>query len=343
MPAPVMNSGPADRAPAAAGLGRRFTGFGTHRSRPHRPAGDWRTNRLAYAMVAPAFLFMVMVHLVPMLQGVAMSFLQLNQFTLRQFLGAPFVGLANYRAILFDPENPVRAGLAVAARNTAIFSTVVTVLVLATALGVALLMNRNFRGRALVRTLMLLPWVVPSYVVGILWSYMWHRDTGIINRILVDWLHLLPEKPFWLMGPNTLWAIILPTVWRAWPYVFIVFLAALQTIPGDLYEAAAIDGAGPWQRFRHITLPMLRPAIAIQLLFQIIQSVYAFNIVVMMFGNGSGYAGEWGDLLMIAIQRQSFQSWLFGYGAAASVLLMLAMMGVVALWYRIFRQELIIR
>ncbi|WP_374712909.1 carbohydrate ABC transporter permease [Symbiobacterium terraclitae] len=339
----VPSPHPAGRARPALPSAGAPAGRGPAGDARHRRAGSWRNNRLAYAMVAPAFLFMLMVHLVPMLQGIAMSFLQLNQFTLRRFLRAPFLGLANYRSVLFDPENPVRAGLAIAARNTAIFSAVVTLLVLATGLGVALLMNRNFRGRALVRTLMLLPWVVPSYVVGILWSFMWHRDTGIINRILVDWLHLLPEKPFWLMGPNTIWAIILPTVWRSWPYVFIVFLAALQTIPGELYEAAAIDGAGPWRRFRHITLPLLRPAIAIQLLFQIIQSVYAFNIVVMMFGNGSGYAGEWGDLLMIAIQRQSFQSWLFGYGAAASVLLMLAMMGVVALWYRIFRQELIIR
>lgn len=304
---------------------------------------EWRRNGLAYMLVLPAVLFMLMVHLVPMLEGVAMSFLKLNQYTLRQFLHAPFVKFENYYRVLFDPDNPVRAGLALAARNTAIYTVVVTALVLGTGLGVAMLMNRNFRGRSWVRTLMLLPWVVPSYVVGILWGFMWQQDSGIINRVLVDWLHILNHKPFWLIGPNTLWAIIIPTVWRSWPFVMIVFLAALQTIPEELYEASAIDGANVWQKFRHITLPMLMPVISIQLLFQIINNVYAYNIVIMMFGNGAGFPGQWGDLLMVAIQRQSFQSWLFGYGAAASVILMTAMMFVVWLWYRIFRQELVIK
>ncbi|MFZ5825982.1 MAG: carbohydrate ABC transporter permease [Bacillota bacterium] len=306
-------------------------------------AQEWRRNGLAYKMVAPAVLFMILVHLVPMLQGIAMSFFKLNQYTLRQFLRAPFIGLDNYYRVLFDPDNPVRAGLALAARNTAIYAVVVTTLVLVAGMGVAILMNRQFKGRTWARTMMLLPWVVPSYVVGILWGFMWQQDAGIINRVLVDWLHILPTKPFWLIGPNTIWAIIIPTVWRSWPYVFIVFLAALQTIPDDLYEAAAIDGATAVQKFRHITLPMMMPVIAIQVLFQIIANVYSYNIVIMMFGNGAGFPGAWGDLLMTAIQRQSFNSWLFGYGAAASVLLMVAMMFVVWLWYRIFRRELVIQ
>lgn len=303
-------------------------------------AREWRQNGLAYKMVAPAAIFMVLVHLIPMFQGIYMSFLKLNQFTLRQFLSAEFIGLANYHAVLFDPDNPVRAGLSVAARNTAIYAVVVTSLVIVTAMGVAILLNREFRGRAWVRTLMLLPWVVPTYVVGILWGYMWQQDVGLVNRILVDWLQILDTRPFWLIGPNTIWAIIIPTVWRYWPFVMVVFLAGLQTIPGEIYEAAAIDGATPLQKFRHVTLPMLKPIIAVQLLFQIIQNVYAFNIVIAMFGNGAGFPGEWGDLMLPAIQRQSFGTWQFGYGSAASVLLMLGMMLVVWLWYRIFRQEL---
>lgn len=303
---------------------------------------EWQRHKLAYALVAPALLFMLLVHLIPMIQGIMMSFLKLNQFTLRQFLGAPFVGLENYKAILLDPANPIRAGLTLAVRNTAIYSVVVTILVLATGMGIALLLNREFKGRAWVRTAMLLPWIVPSYVVGILWGFMWQQDGGIINRILVDWLHLLKEKPFWLIGPNTIWAIIIPTVWRAWPFVMVVFLAGLQQIPAELYEAAEMDGAGAIRRFWHITLPLMKPVIAIQLLFQIIANVYSYNIVIMMFGNGSGHPGQWGDLMMTAIQRQSFGSWLFGYGSAAAVLLMVGMMAVVGLWYRAFRKELTI-
>ncbi|MHB9145219.1 MAG: carbohydrate ABC transporter permease [Symbiobacteriia bacterium] len=304
---------------------------------------EWRRNGLGYLLALPAFLFMLAVHLVPMLEGVYMSFLKLNQFTLAQFLKAPFVGLANYRSVLLDAQNPIRHGLGVAVRNTAIYAVVVTIGVMVTAISVALLLNRPFRGRAVVRTLMLLPWVVPSYVVGVVWGFMWRQDTGIINRVLVDWLHLLHQRPFWLIGPNTIWAIIIPTIWRSWPFMMVVFLAALQTIPDELYEAAAIDGAGPWRRFWRITLPQLKPVIAVQLLFQIIYSVYSYNIVIMMFGNGAGYPGEWGDLMMTLITRQSFNSWLFGNGAAVSTLLMLAMMAFVGLWYRIFREEMMIK
>jgi multiple sugar transport system permease protein len=306
-------------------------------------ATEWRRHRLAYLLVAPTIIFMVLVHLVPMTQGIYMSFLKLNQFTLSLFLKAPFVGLDNFTGVLFDVDNPVRAGLKLAIRNTAIYSVVVSVVVLSTGMGVALLLNREFRGRSFVRTIMLLPWVVPTYVVGILWGFMWQHDNGIMNRILVDWLGLFADRPFWLSGRNVIWAIIIPTVWRFWPFVMVMFLAGLQTIPGELYEAAEIDGANPWLRFRHITIPLLRPIIAIQLLFQIINGVYAYNIVQMMFGNGAGYPGEWGDLMMTLLTRQSFGSWLFGYGAAVSVMLMIVMLGFVWVWYRVFRQELVIK
>jgi multiple sugar transport system permease protein len=306
-------------------------------------AQEWKKNGLAYLMVLPAFLFMLLVHIFPMLQGIYMSFLKLTQFTLRQFLHAPWVGLQNYQDILFDAQNPIKQGLVLAARNTGIYTVLVTAGVMVSAMVIALMLNRNFRGRSLVRTLMLLPWVVPSYVVGVLWGFMWHQDNGIINTILVDWLHLLNHKPFWLIGPNTIWAIVIPTIWRSWPYVMIVFLAGLQTIPDELYEAAAIDGATPWQKFWRITVPMMKPVISIQLLFQIIYNVYSYNIVAMMFGNGAGYPGDWGDLFMTALTRNSFQRWMFGYGAAASTVLMLLMMLVVWLWYRIFRQELVIK
>ncbi|HWI64887.1 MAG TPA: sugar ABC transporter permease [Symbiobacteriaceae bacterium] len=306
-------------------------------------AGEWRKNGLAYLMVLPAFLFMLLVHVWPMLQGIYMSFLKLTQMTLRQFLHAPWVGLQNYKDVLFDTENPIRQGLMLAARNTGIYTVLVTIGVMTTAMIIALLLNRNFRGRSFVRTMMLMPWVVPSYVVGVLWGFMWHQDNGLVNKILVDWLHILSEKPFWLIGPNTMWAIVVPTIWRSWPYVMIIFLAGLQTIPDDLYEAADIDGASPLQKFFKITLPMLKPVIAIQLLFQIIYNVYSYNIVIMMFGNGAGYPGDWGDLFMTALTRNSFSRWLFGYGAAASTVLMLLMLVVVWLWYKVFKQELVIK
>ncbi len=295
--------------------------------------------RVAYFFILPTFLFMILVHIFPMLQGIWMSFLKLNQFTLSKFLKAPFIGLSNYVDLLVNESNPVRQGLGYALRNTAIYSVVVTISVMVIGLLVAILLNRDFPGRGIARAAMLLPWVVPSYVVGVLWGFMWQKD-GIINYILVDILHLMAEKPFWLIGQNTIWAIIIPTVWRSWPFLMVIFLAGLQTIPEDLYEASKMDGAGRLRQFFSITLPMLKPIIAVQLLFQIINNVYSYNIVAMMFGNGSGYPGKWGDLLMTALQRQTFGYWSFGVGAAASFLLMAAMLIIVGVWYRIFRSEL---
>jgi multiple sugar transport system permease protein len=309
---------------------------------PARPARvrRRRIDAFPYLLLLPAAAMMVLVNLVPILEGLRMSMLKLNQYTLNQFLGAPFVGLANYRSVLFDAESPVHAGMVLALRNTALYAILVTACAVALGLGVALLLHRDFPGRTLARTLLMLPWVVPTYVVGTLWGFMWQRDEGIVNHLLVDVLHLLDHKPFWLIGGNTFFAIVIPTVWRAWPVLMLVFLAALQAVPEELYEAAKLDGANAWQRFRHITLPALAPVILIQVMFQVIDNVYAYNIVAMMFGKGAGYPGEWGDLLMPLLTRQSFSYWRFGEGAAVSFVMMAVMLVFVGVWLRVFRARM---
>jgi ABC-type sugar transport systems, permease components len=209
-----------------------------------------RRNKFAYALIAPAIVAMLIVQLIPMAQGLYFSVLKLNQFTLKKFLSAPFVGFENFNKVLFDTSSNMRSGFLDALRNTGIYAVICSVMVLAIGLGAAMVVNREFKFRGLARTLLLTPWVVPSYVVGMLWGFMWQQDTGIINRILVDWLHILPDKPFWLTGSNVLWAIIIPTIWRNVPLVMIMLLAGLQNISQDYYEAAEIDGASGFQKFR---------------------------------------------------------------------------------------------
>jgi multiple sugar transport system permease protein len=187
------------------------------------------------------------------------------------------------------------------------------------------------------RTLVLVPWVVPSFVAAILWQFMWVSDSGIINTFLVDWLHLLDDKPVWLLGPNSMWAIIVPSIWRALPFTILIFLAGLQAIPDELYEAAAVDGAKPWQSFWRITVPLMKPLIAIQLLFGVIYSAYQFSIPYVMLGTNPG---PYADLLMTLVVRQAFTNNLFAYGAAISSLLTVAMLGWVAIWYLSFRRSL---
>jgi multiple sugar transport system permease protein len=315
-------------APATAGVrpGRRV-----------RLAASWRRHRFAYALVAPAVVFMLLVHLVPTAAGVYLAFLRLNTFTLALLFEAPWVGLQNFRDVLFDEQNPLHSGFVAAVWNTLEYTAWTVGLTLAAGMAIALLLNRPFPGRRVARTLMLASWVVPSFVVAILWQFMWQSDSGIVNKILVDYLHLLDTKPVWLLGENALWAIVIPSIWRGLPFVILVFLAGMQAIPDELYEAASIDGANAWQRFRYITLPLLRPLIAIQLLFGVIYAVYQFAIPFVMMGSNPG---PYADLLMTLIVRQAFTNNLFGYGAAISTLLMLAMLVWVAAWYTTFRRDL---
>jgi multiple sugar transport system permease protein len=302
-----------------------------------RLAESWRRNRFAYALITPTVLFMVAVHLVPTGAGVYLGFLRLNTFTFAELFHAPWVGLQNYRDVIFDELNPLHAGFTNAVKNTIVYTLLTVGATLAIGMAIAVLLNRQFPFVRTVRTLMIAPWVVPSFVVAILWQFMWVSDSGIINKVLVDWVHLLDEKPVWLLGPNSLWAIVIPSIWRALPFTILIFLAGLQAVPDELYEAAAIDGANAWRRFRHITLPLLKPLIAIQLLFGVIYSVYQFAIPYVMMGTNPG---PHADLLMTLVVRQAFTNNLFGYGAAISSLLMLAMLGWVAVWYMTFRRSL---
>ena len=293
--------------------------------------------RLIAGLVAPAVVFMTIVHLLPAAGGIYLSFKNLNLFTFNQLFEAPWAGLDNYRTALLDADNPLRSGLTAAVQNTAVYVFWTVSGTIGGGLAVALLLNRQMRGIKLVRALMLTPWIVPSFVVAVLWQFMWQSDVGIVNKILVDYSGVLNERPVWLIGPNSLWAMIIPSIWRGLPFAMLIFLAGLQAMPRELHEAAAIDGAGPWRRFRYITLPLLRPLIAVQLLFTVIYATYQFAIPYVMFGSNPGPDA---DLLMTLIVRQSFSNNLFGFGSAVSVLLMMAMFVWVAIWYRAFKRDL---
>jgi multiple sugar transport system permease protein len=308
------------------------------RRRGRRAVGlDRRRRRLALGLIAVPAVFMVLVHFVPTAGGVFLSFKNLNTYTFSQLFGAPSAGLENYRRLLFDDTNPLHNGFMQALRNTAVYTVTTVAGTLGGGLVLALLLHRTFPGQRVVRTLMLLPWVVPSFVAATLWQLMWQRDAGLINQILVDWTHVLGERPTWLLGGNTMWAIVIPTIWRGLPFAMLIFLAGLQSVPTDLLEAAAMDGAGPVRRFRHVTFPLIRPLFAIQLLFGVVYNAYQYTIPVVMLGSNPGADA---DLMMTLVVRQSFASNLVGFGSAVSTLMTVAMLGWVAVWYVAFRRDL---
>lgn len=149
---------------------------------------------------------------------------------------------------------------------------------------------------------------------------MFQRDTGLINHILHDQLHLTSDRPFWLIGDNSFTALVIVAVWRSWPFAFLTLTAGLQNIPRDLYEAAAMDGASVWQQIRLITLPSLRPVNLVLVLVLFLWTFNDFNTPYVLFGKS---APEAADLIAIHIYQSSFVTWNFGSGSAMSVLLLL--------------------
>jgi multiple sugar transport system permease protein len=163
---------------------------------------------------------------------------------------------------------------------------------------------------------------------------MLQQNTGAMNTLLVDNLHLLDERPFWLIGNNAFWSLVLTSLWRSWPFAFLMLLAGLQTIPTELYEAASIDGASRWRRFRTITLPLLRPINLVLLLVLFLWTFNEFNAPYVLFGQAPPTAA---DLLSLHIYVNSFVDWNFGLGASMSVLLLLFLLVVSVIYIRVLR------
>jgi multiple sugar transport system permease protein len=301
------------------------------RARRRQP---WLTKRrLPYLLIAPAVGFELLIHVIPLLSGVGISFLGLTQFFIRNWTQAPFDGLGNYRHSL-DFGGPIGSGLLHSFEITLAFTVIVVALSWAMGVLAAQLVNSEFRGQRWFRTLFLVPYATPVYVAVIAWSFMLDRDNGALNGLLSD-LHLVGDTPpFWLIGTNAFWAIVMTTVWRLWPFAFLMTLAGMQSIPGELYEAAQVDGASAWRRFRHITLPMLRPVTGVLLIILFLWTFNDFNTAYVLFGPAPPSSA---DLLSLHIYVDSFVNLNFGLGSAMSVLLLLFLMVVTMVYIRVFR------
>ncbi|BCL18132.1 carbohydrate ABC transporter permease [Micromonospora sagamiensis] len=281
---------------------------------------------LPYLLLAPAIVLELAIHVVPMLVGAGMSLLELTQFHIRNWSTAPFAGLENYRLAL-DVDSAAGAELLRSFRTTVLYTVASVGLSWVLGTTAAVLLQRPFRGRGLLRALFLTPYALPVYTAVITWSFLFQRDTGLLNHVLVDQLHLVDDRPFWLIGDNSFGALLVVSVWRSWPFAFLCVMAGLQNIPGDLYEAAAMDGAGFWRRLGSVTLPMLRPVNLVLLLVLFLWTFNDFNTPYVLFG---GSAPEQADLISIHIYRSSFKTWDFGSGSAMSVALLLFLLVVTA-------------
>ncbi|HZE33173.1 MAG TPA: sugar ABC transporter permease [Actinoallomurus sp.] len=282
---------------------------------------------LPYVLLVPALIAELAIHVIPMLVGAWMSLLHLTQFFIRNWTAAPYGGLTNYR-VAMDVNGPVGKDLL----HSFLITVAVTALVVGGAwlfgLAGAVLLDRPFRGRGALRTLFLVPYALPVFTAVITWRFMFQRDTGMVNTVLSDELHVTHGHPFWLLGGNSFAVLVIINVWRLWPFAFLTLTAGLQSIPGDLHEAAAIDGAGFLRRLRSVTLPLLRPVNRVLLLVLFLWTFNDFNVAYILFDLPPASA----DVISIHIYNASFITWNFGLGSAMSVML-LAFLFVVTLGY----------
>ncbi|MYT15054.1 carbohydrate ABC transporter membrane protein 1, CUT1 family [Streptomyces sp. SceaMP-e96] len=281
---------------------------------------------LPYLLLLPALLLELLVHLVPMVIGIVMSFKELTQLHIAHWGAAPWKALDNYR-ITVDFDAPVGATLLHSFVVTCAFSLLTVGLCWLLGTAAAIFLQENFRGRGLLRAVFLTPYALPVYAAVITWAFLFQRDNGLVNHVLHDQLQLTGERPFWLLGDNSFLALLVVSVWKTWPFAFLVVMAALQSIPKDLYEAAALDGAGIVRQIRRITLPSLRPINQVLLLVLFLWSFNDFNTPYVLFGKA---APEAADLLSLHIYQSSFVTWNFGTGSAMSVLLLLFLLVVTA-------------
>lgn len=289
---------------------------------------------LPYLYVLPLILSMLLVHLTPMLSGIYTSFHRVDMFTIRRWFQAPFIGLDNYlRALDIFGESGQSFLNSVWVTLGYILVSLAGCYVLG--LVAALLLSKDFPGRGLLRSLFLIPYVTPQVVGLTNLQFLFQRDYGMVNYLLLK-LHLISQPVSWLMGRWSFFTLVFANVWGSWPLWFIMLLAAIQTIPQELYEAAIVDGARGWQKFRFITLPGLRSVTRILFLLSSLWFFNSFNQAYVLFGKTPPPPA---DLLSLHIYNLSFGTWNFGLGSAMSVLLLVIMLAFVLIYTRLLRAE----
>ena len=283
--------------------------------------------KTGWILLFPALLLLFLVFLYPIARAFILSLFTENLGTQLQ---PEFAGLANYFRMLGDGR------FWQSMSNTTIFTLVSVTLELVLGLGIALVLNQSFFGRGMVRTIAIIPWALPTSIMGLAWAWIFNDRFGVANDILQR-LGLIETGINWLGEPGlAMVTIIIADVWKTTPFISIILLAGLQSISQDLYEAHKIDGANSWQSFTQITLPLLMPQILIALLFRFAQAFGIFDLVQVMTGGGPAGSTETVSIYIYSTVMRYLD---FGYGAALVVATFLILIVTVALVAWLFNNK----
>jgi len=265
--------------------------------------------RSAWLFMAPMLIVLALVAGWPLVRTMWFGFTDAN---LADLEAAAFIGFVNYYYLLTDPDwwNAVW--------NTLVFTGVSLILETILGMAIALTLNAHFRGRGLLRAAVLIPWAIPTVVSAQMWNWMYHDVFGVINEVLKT-LGLITEPIAWTASPDTaLIAIIMVDVWKTTPFMALLLLAGLQMLPQECYESARVDGVHPVKVFFKVTLPLLKPALMVAIIFRALDALRIFDLIYVMSGNNK-------DTMSMSVyarqQLVDFQD--VGYGSAAATLLFL--------------------
>jgi ABC-type sugar transport system permease subunit len=287
----------APATPAAASSAPRRRRFGTNR----------RRTVTAWLFLAPALIILAAFTLYPMIQALYLSFTDYNLIR-----AAEFIGLDNYVELFQD------GAFWNALWNTVLYALVVTPATVILALLFAIMLNQAFHGRAFARTAIFLPFIVSLGIIAIAWAFLLDPNIGLLSYWL-SFVGIVPEQG-WLSDPRyAMAAVMIVGVWKNVGFYMVIYLAGLQSIPADMYEAARLDGAGAWQRFRSITLPLLSNQTLLVLVLALIATLQAFDQIYVMTHGGPFFRTE---TLVMLIYREGFRELRFGYASAISFVLL---------------------
>lgn len=280
-----------------------------------------RKKRMAYLFILPTVLCVTLFLIYPILKAGVMSFQYWNAARPKAE-GNYFIGVENYQAIFRDKH------FANSIWRTLLFIGITVPARYLIGLGGGVLMNNTFKGRGFVRAMVILPWAMPQVVASLIWILMYDGQYGLFNHLLLG-MNMIDEAIYFLSDKQFAFgASMLVTIWKGYPFVAIMLLAGLQSIPNEMHEACKVDGGNAWQDFIHITLPSLKPVSVIVMLLLIIWTIRDFAIVYVLTEGGPSKATE---IMTIYIYRMAFTNFQFGRACAAGVLML-----IVALIFTVF-------
>jgi multiple sugar transport system permease protein len=307
-----MTAPPAERLAAAtpAGVARRIRGLSDR--------------AIAWIFIAPTILLLLAINIFPLVWTVWLSFT--NYAANKPNAPVKWVGLRNYERILTDE------GTWANMQTTAHFLIWTLVFQVVIGFTLAWLINRRFRGNDLMTTLIVLPMMLSPAVVGNFWTFLYQPQIGLVNAT-VELLTGTPANSFSMLGPGGLapWAIVIVDTWMWTPFVMLICLAGLRSIPDSIYEAAEVDRASAWRQFWTITVPMVAPFLMLAVLFRGIENFKMFDMVVLLTGGGPGNETL---LSSIDLKREAFEKWRTGYSSAYAIILFVTVFGLASIYVK---------